>query len=115
MAGFTPSPAPHLIGQRRNSPRGYTPPLGTMRRPRIGSKTPNPTSRLVTPGRHDRLQSVENSVGSNMEVDDASEVFERGSKTEPVFAKSEELHVTFYAHLPAEVKQALFNAGMISL
>lgn len=47
-----------------------------------------------------------------MDVDERSEALERGgSKAEVLFAKSEELEVTFYAHLPAEVKQILHNAG----
>lgn len=32
-------------------------------------------------------------------------------KAETVYAKSEELKVVFYAHLPMEVKQVLRNAG----
>lgn len=88
--------------------------MGMMRRPRIGTKTPGP-SRLATPGRQgDRLQNIrdDGSVVSGMDVDERSDVFEHGSKTDVVFAKSEQLQVTFYAHLPAEVKQILHNAGM---
>lgn len=45
-------------------------------------------------------------------MDDANSMFsERGPKTETIFAKSEELFVSFYAHLPVEVRQALKNAG----
>lgn len=50
-----------------------------------------------------------------MEVDEAaSAVSERASQRVPgetVYAKSEELLVAFYTHLPAEVKQILTSAG----
>lgn len=70
-------------------------------------------SRMGTPVRkYDRLSSVGGSEGGNMDVDDASEIIiERGLKFETIFAKSEELQVSFYAHLPAEVKLLLRNAG----
>ncbi|KAJ3533367.1 hypothetical protein NM688_g7291 [Phlebia brevispora] len=45
----------------------------------------------------------------SMDVDEEEGV-ERGLKFETIFAKSEELQVTFYAHLPAEVKLVLRNA-----
>ncbi len=51
------------------------------------------------------------SLDEGMEIDEGAEVFERGLKFETIFAKSEELQVTFYAHLPAEVKLVLRNAG----
>lgn len=50
-----------------------------------------------------------------MEVDEAASVVsERASQRAPgetVYAKSEELLVAFYTHLPAEVKQILTSAG----
>lgn len=57
------------------------------------------------------------SLVSGMDVDErGSELgFERVLKPETIFAKSDELHVSFYAHLPAEVKLVLRNAGKSSL
>lgn len=71
-------------------------------------------SRMGTPVRAlDRLSSVGDDESAGMDVDDAEEVFvERGLKFETIFAKSEELQVAFYAHLPAEVKFLLRSAGM---
>jgi hypothetical protein len=47
-----------------------------------------------------------------MDVDERESVFsERVPKSETVFATSEELTASFYANLPAEVKQSLKNAG----
>ena len=42
---------------------------------------------------------------------DAEEQTERGLKPQTIFAKSEELEVSLFAHLPSEVKLALKNAG----
>jgi nuclear pore complex protein Nup133 len=50
-----------------------------------------------------------------MDVDGASSILtERTTRggEEAVFAKSDELTVSFYASLPAELKQALKNASM---
>ena len=50
--------------------------------------------------------------GRSMDVDDASEIIvDRALKLETIFAKSDELQVSFYAHLPVEVKLLLRNAG----
>jgi len=50
-------------------------------------------------------------VGS-MDVDeDALQPQERILRQDTVFAKSEEVLVTFHGHLPAEVKHVLRNAG----
>lgn len=48
-----------------------------------------------------------------MDVDDeaASLIFERAIRTETVFAKSQQLAVSFYSNLPVEVKQILKNSG----
>lgn len=65
----------------------------------------------------ERMESVRDdtwSVQEGMDVDqDAVDeiVVERGLKFETIFAKSDELLVTFYAHLPTEVKLLLKNAG----
>ena len=48
---------------------------------------------------------------SGMDVDEDPVMSERVSKVETVFAKSDELLVSFYTHLPLEVTQSLKNAG----
>lgn len=60
----------------------------------------------------ERLSYVgENESMGSMDVDDLSEsIVDRGLKPETIFAKSDELQVSFYAHLPAEVKLLLRNA-----
>ena len=75
-------------------------------------------SRLTTPARaaSRRLSAGKDDVseisGANIGMDvDEEDTIERGLKYETIFAKSEELQVTFYAHLPAEVKLVLRNAG----
>lgn len=119
MATFSGSPAPRRTS-RRTTPRpvGNSPPV-TSKRTRLGSS--KPTSRLGTPSRSvyvpplERLSSIagdEFSVMSGMDVDDAgSSVVHTASKSETLFAKSDELSVAFYANLPVEVKQVLKNAG----
>jgi nuclear pore complex protein Nup133 len=47
-----------------------------------------------------------------MDVDDRSlAASERAQKSETIFAVSEELVVSFHAHLPVEVRQVLQTAG----
>lgn len=48
-----------------------------------------------------------------MDVDDeaTSLIFERAIRTETVFAKNQQLAVSFYSNLPVEVKQILKNSG----
>ena len=50
---------------------------------------------------------------AGMDVDDegTSLIFERAIRTETVFAKSQQLAVSFYSNLPVEVKQILKNSG----
>jgi nuclear pore complex protein Nup133 len=51
-----------------------------------------------------------------MDIDeDTLQPQERGLRQDTVFAKSEEILVTFHGHLPAEVKHVLKNAGERSL
>ncbi|OCH94941.1 hypothetical protein OBBRIDRAFT_788678 [Obba rivulosa] len=45
-----------------------------------------------------------------MDVDVDAELYDRTSRTDVVFARSKELVVTYYAHLPVEVRQALRTA-----
>lgn len=49
-----------------------------------------------------------------MDVDDdnTSLIFERAIRSETVFAKSQQMAVSFYSNLPVEVKQVLKSAGM---
>lgn len=106
MATFSPSPAPRRSNRLR--PAGNSP--GATRRIRVGSS--RPTSRLATPVRAERHPFANDaaSVTSGMDVDEGpSERAARGA--EAVYAKSEELSVSFYTHLPVEVKQVLKNAG----
>ncbi|KAJ6596941.1 hypothetical protein DFH09DRAFT_1403501 [Mycena vulgaris] len=97
MATFSPSPTPRRSFRHRqlqNSP----------------PKRNNPGSRLGTPSRATPFGN--DSIASAMEVDSvASErSFIQRPGVETVFAKSEELSVSFYANLPVEVKQVLKNA-----
>ena len=115
MASLAASPPPRRTIHKARAPsvdRG-SPPL-RRRRPG-GSRV---SSRLATPAvamAVDRPNSAKDdeSVVSVMDVDErGSELgLERGLKPETIFAKSDELHVTFYAHLPAEVKLVLRNTG----
>lgn len=84
------------------------------------------TSRLATPvrtGQEARLQTVRDDVSvsqasssgaAGMDVDDdnTSLIFERAIRSETVFAKSQQMAVSFYSHLPVEVKQVLKSAGL---
>lgn len=109
----SPPPTPRRTVQRQHSRQTTTP----VRRiaPRAGSS--KPVSRFATPARGagaKRLSSVVDAdeIASNgMDVDGADELMDRILKSETIFAKSTELQVTFYSHLPGEVKQVLRNAG----
>ncbi|KAK1236521.1 hypothetical protein PQX77_000214 [Marasmius sp. AFHP31] len=110
MASFSPSPAP------RRSTRLKQQPNSPPRRIRVG----NASSRLGTPVRtNERNRGFahdEASVASAMEVDDSGSVMsERTSRlnTEMLFAKSDQLSVSFYADLPIEVSQILRNADFM--
>lgn len=104
MATFSPSPAPRRSSRLRGDARPNSPP----RRMRVA----NSTSRLSTPNRN----ADGTSVASLMDVDDgrSSVGSERGlAKTgvEHIFAKSDQVMVSFHANLPLEVTQILRNAG----
>ncbi|KAJ3934928.1 MAG: hypothetical protein NXY57DRAFT_593318 [Lentinula lateritia] len=103
MATFSPSPAPRRSSRLRGDARPNSPP----RRMRVA----NSTSRLSTPNRN----ADGTSVASLMDVDDgrSSVGSERGlAKTgvEHIFAKSDQVMVSFHANLPLEVTQILRNA-----
>ncbi|THG99186.1 hypothetical protein EW026_g3129 [Hermanssonia centrifuga] len=114
MQAFTPSPAPRRTVYQRAAHEKTPPNFPRRRNPKplvAGGKL---ASRFTTPirGESARASSVPDDVSldEGMEIDEGAEVFERGLKFETIFAKSEELQVTFYAHLPAEVKLVLRNA-----
>ncbi|EIN07336.1 hypothetical protein PUNSTDRAFT_71669 [Punctularia strigosozonata HHB-11173 SS5] len=111
MATFSPSPGP-----RRN----YVVPPTRLRH-----------SRLATPrAAADPDDSMEDAISvasasvAGMDVDEIASIGGTASpsrstlggprlKAETVYAKSEELKVVFYAHLPIEVKQVLRNADFL--
>ena len=108
----SPPPTPRRTVQRQNS-RQSTPPVRRIA-PRASSS--KPVSRFATPARgSERLSAVadeEEAASSSMDVDGTDGLMDRILKSETIFAKSTELQVTFYSHLPGEVKQVLRNAGM---
>jgi hypothetical protein len=69
---------------------------------------------------HSGFNATDNaSVLSGMDIDEASSIateraFAR-SNGETTFAKSVELTVSLYAHLPVELKQTLRSAGMYDI
>ena len=111
---------PRRTVYQRAQLREATPPyaLTPRRVHRYGGSTAN-SSRYTTPVRatSKRATSVRDDVseaGMSMQVDE-EDLVERGLKFETLFAKSAELQVVFYAHLPAEVKLVLRNAGTSSV
>ena len=126
MATFqTPTPTPRRSSRLGSRPPGYSPPVVQPRRqkqlaiPNTGQSSRLPTSRLTTPARNtapNRIPdqtSVSSDGAARMDVDDeaTSLIFERAIRTETVFAKSQQLAVSFYSNLPVEVKQILKNSG----
>lgn len=103
MATFSPSPAP----RRSTRPRQHesTPPPPKRRIVVGGSR---PASRFATPVRGLERQPSHASV---MDVDQVEDSEIQRLSPEILYAKSKELSVSFYAHLPVEVKQVLKNAG----
>ncbi|TFK76396.1 hypothetical protein BDN72DRAFT_755585 [Pluteus cervinus] len=86
------------------------------KRTTVGASRPPP--RFPTPSRqnlgHAPFGARTASVASAMDIDEANSAFTERTVARlsgsTVFAKSEELTVTFYAHLPMEVKQVLKSA-----
>ncbi|THH33962.1 hypothetical protein EUX98_g282 [Antrodiella citrinella] len=112
---LSPPPTPRRTVQRQLSRQSTTP----VRRLAPRASSSKPASRFATPARahldRDRLSSVpdhdeDEVASSNMDVDGTGELMDRILKSETVFAKSTELQVTFYSHLPGEVKQVLRSA-----
>jgi len=108
MAAFASSPPPRR--KNRAPTRQAEPP--PRRSARLASS--KPASRLPTPAlgpEHPSFIKEDVTVGS-MDVDeDTLQPTERGLRQDTVFAKSEEMSVTFHGHLPTEVKHVLRNAG----
>ncbi|KAG6866953.1 hypothetical protein C0991_003869 [Blastosporella zonata] len=104
MATFSPSPAP------RRSSRNKLP---TTSRVAAVGRAP---SRLATPlHQFDRSRPGDHgSVLSGMDVDEGGSVVSEKLITraagDPLYAKSDQLAVSFYAPLPVELKQVLRNA-----
>jgi nuclear pore complex protein Nup133 len=110
MAAFTGSPPP----RRKNRPQSRQPALSPPPRRTGRFASSNPTSRLPTPARGAEPSSFirEDITVGSMDVDeDTIQPTERGLRQDTVFAKSEEMLVTFHGHLPTEVKHVLRNAG----
>lgn len=107
MATFSPSPAPRRSSRLRQK---ATSPVRKSARLATAQKT---VARLSPPGLNDRLQPT------LMDVDETESIATERSTTrvygETIYAKSDELTVSFYASLPVEVKQVLRSAGMIPL
>lgn len=126
MATFqTPTPTPRRSSRLGSRPPGYSPPVVQPRRqrqpaiPGAGQSSRLPTSRLTTPARTTTLNRIPDDISATsdgavgMDVDDeaTSLIFERAIRTETVFAKNQQLAVSFYSNLPVEVKQILKNSG----
>jgi len=111
MAAFASSPPPRRKIRAPSRQAAPEPPPRRSARLASGSKPP---SRLPTPAHgaeHPSFIREDVTVGS-MEVDeDTLQPTERGLRQDTVFAKSEEMVVTFHGHLPTEVKHVLRNAG----
>lgn len=123
MQGLASTPAPRRTVYKRAASQELPPPPVTRRRSLVPSGSRPGGSkqylRLGTPSRAlERPHSNRDGTGSaqeGMDVDqDAADeiIVERGLKFETIFAKSDQLQVTFYAHLPTEVKLLLRNAGV---
>ncbi|KAI0302174.1 Non-repetitive/WGA-negative nucleoporin C-terminal-domain-containing protein [Russula brevipes] len=108
MAAFTGSPPPRRKNRAPSHQAALEPP--PRRVGRFASS--KPASRLPTPARGAEQSSVrEDATVGSMDVDDDTlQPAERGLKQDTVFAKSEEISVTFHGQLPTEVKHVLRNA-----
>ncbi|KAH9981165.1 Non-repetitive/WGA-negative nucleoporin C-terminal-domain-containing protein [Lactifluus volemus] len=110
MAAFTGSPPPRRKNRPPSRQQAVSPP--PRRVGRFASS--KPASRLPTPSRVVEQSSFirEDVTVGSMDIDeDTLQPTERGLRRDTVFAKSEEMLVTFHGHLPTEVKHVLRNAG----
>ncbi|KAI0306443.1 Non-repetitive/WGA-negative nucleoporin C-terminal-domain-containing protein [Multifurca ochricompacta] len=109
MAAFTGSPP----SRRKNRPQSRQTAISPPPR-RVGRfASSRPASRLPTPARGAEQSTFirEDVTVGSMDIDeDTLQPTERGLRQDTVFAKSQEMLVTFHGHLPAEVKHVLRNA-----
>ncbi|KAF8077905.1 hypothetical protein FPV67DRAFT_1405325 [Lyophyllum atratum] len=110
MATFSPSPAPRR--STRNRPTAASPPRRIRVTGNINSRT---ASRLATPARQpERIRPTDDASVLSMDVDEAGSILSERINLrvggETLFAKSDQLAVSFYATLPLELKQVLKNA-----
>jgi hypothetical protein len=105
MATFSPSPAPRRSSRlqtRGNSPTRPQRPL-----------------RLAQTSTLNQLVDGTNSVASGMDLDDRASIFTDKSLSrmgsDILFAKTDEMSVSFYANLPLEVKQVLRTSGTVHI
>lgn len=107
MAAFASSPPPRRKNRAPSRQAALEPP--PRRSARLASS--KPASRLPTPAHGAEHIKEDVTVGS-MDVDEETlQPAERGLRHDTIFAKSEEMLVTFHGHLPTEVKHVLRNAG----
>ncbi|KAG6900855.1 hypothetical protein C0993_009973 [Termitomyces sp. T159_Od127] len=108
MATFSPSPAPRRSS--RNKRPAATPPRRTRAAP--VNATGRVPSRLATPALS--RPGDNGSIFSGMDVDEGGSVFSERQNLrltgDILYAKSDQLAVSFYASLPVELKQVLKNA-----
>lgn len=106
MSAFSPVPTP------RRTTRLRPPPTSPPPRTKVGTGSRFATPVRTTPFGHDNA-----SIASGMDIDEGNSVTsDRGvsmarARIETVYARSDELVVSFYASLPVEVKQILKNSG----
>ena len=98
MATFSPSPAPRRSSRLNN--RGVSPAISQW-----NNRFAPAATVIVDSG----------SVASAMDIDDRASIMTDRSLSklggDVIFAKTEEMSVSFYANLPLEVKQVLRTAG----
>lgn len=105
MATFSPSPAPRRSSRLQthgNSPTRSQRPL-----------------RLAQTSTLNQLIDGTNTVASGMDLDDRASIFTDKSLSrmgsDILFAKTDEMSVSFYANLPLEVKQVLRTSGAVHI
>ncbi|KAG6898380.1 hypothetical protein C0992_009055 [Termitomyces sp. T32_za158] len=108
MATFSPSPAPRRSSRKKQP--AATPPHRT--RGAFINTTGRTTSRLATPALN--RPGDNGSIFSGMDVDESGSVLSERQNmrvaADILYAKSDQLAVSFYANLPVELKQVLKNA-----
>jgi len=101
MATFSPSPAPRRSSRLQT--RGGQSPTTSQRPPRF-AQTPT-------------LNQFVDGINSVVDLDDRASIFTDKSFSrmgaDILFAKTDEMTVSFYANLPLEVKQVLRTSGAV--